>query len=338
MHFDSENITQPQVYSAKDFETDQEVRWCPGCGDYAVLNAVKKVLPQTGKRKEDIVFVSGIGCSSRFPYYVDTYGMHSIHGRAFPIATGLKISRPELDVWIITGDGDALSIGGNHLIHICRRNPNLNILLFNNEIYGLTKGQHSPTSKTGQITKSSPLGVIDTPFNPLTLTLGAGASFVARTADRFSQHMQETLLEASKFKGTSFVEIYQNCNIFNDGAFETFTNKDFKDDSILILEKDQPLLFGKERNKAIILDGLKPIIVDASVLTAQNTWLHNPSDKTKANLLAEFSQTEGFPRPFGILYSQERSTFDQLFATQASTASQQEINQAISGKFNWKVG
>jgi 2-oxoglutarate ferredoxin oxidoreductase subunit beta len=328
---------KPLVYTAKDFETDQEVRWCPGCGDYAVLNAVKKVLPQTGKKKEDIVFVSGIGCSSRFPYYIDTYGMHTIHGRAFSVATGLKASRPELDVWIVTGDGDGLSIGGNHLIHLCRRNPNVQVLLFNNEIYGLTKGQHSPTSPTGQITKSSPLGVIDTPFNPPALTLGAGASFVARTADRFTSHLQDTLLQSHQFKGTAFVEIYQNCNIFNDGAFASFTDKETKDTFALFLEKDKPLLFGANNEKAIILEGLTPKIIDANQASDSNVWIHDPADKMKAHLLASFTEFEGFPRPFGVFYAKERMCYETLFDTQPFTYQEDEVDKLIAGKFNWSV-
>lgn len=335
MHNNIENT--PQLYTAKDFETDQEVRWCPGCGDYAVLNAVKKVLPQLGRAKEDIVFVSGIGCSSRFPYYVDTYGLHSIHGRAFAVATGLKITRPELDVWIVTGDGDGLSIGGNHLIHLCRRNPNVQVLLFNNEIYGLTKGQHSPTSPTGQITKSSPLGVIDTPFNPLALTLGAGASFVARTADKFSSHLQDTLLSAAHFKGTSFVEIYQNCNIFNDGAFASFTDKDLKDENSLILKENEPLFFGKENEWAIAWEGLNPRIVRRNELNNDSVWIHEPENKIKAQVLASFTELEGFPRPFGVIYAKERQCYDTLFDAQKFEFKEEAIDKLIAGKFNWSV-
>lgn len=325
------------IYTFKDFETDQEVRWCPGCGDYAVLNAVKKILPQTGKKKEEIVFVSGIGCSSRFPYYVDTYGMHSIHGRAFAVATGLKITRPDLDVWIITGDGDGLSIGGNHLIHLCRRNPNVNVLLFNNEIYGLTKGQHSPTSQMGKVTKSSPLGVLDQPFNPPALALGAGAAFVARTADKFLQHMQETLLDAHKFNGTSFVEIYQNCNIFNDGAFDDYTGKQVKDDHALFLEESKPLIFGKDRNQAVALLGTVPKLVSVSDLNDSNLWKHDPRDKVKATLLAEFSEMEGFPRPFGVFYSQLKPTYDALFDSRLQSLNVSQMDDILAGKFNWEV-
>lgn len=330
-------VEQPVVYTAKDFESDQDIRWCPGCGDYAVLNAVKKVLPQLSKRKEDTVFISGIGCSSRFPYYVDTYGMHSIHGRAFAIATGLKITRPELDVWIITGDGDSMSIGGNHLIHLCRRNPNVNVLLFNNEIYGLTKGQHSPTSHSGLVTKSSPYGVIDTPFNPPALTLGAGASFVARTIDRFSAHLQATILEAAQFQGTSFVEIYQNCNIFNDGTFESFTDKELKDDNTIILERGKQLTFGKERNKAIVLNGHQPEIVGLSDVNSKNEWIHDPEDYFKATMLAQFTVMPDFPRPFGVFYAKNRLTYDEQFCVKSEQVSDNDIDKIIAGKFTWNV-
>jgi 2-oxoglutarate ferredoxin oxidoreductase subunit beta len=337
MHQSNEisNNPNPVVYTAKDFETDQEVRWCPGCGDYAVLNAVKKVLPQLLKPKEDIVFVSGIGCSSRFPYYIDTYGMHSIHGRAFAIATGLKLTRPELDVWVITGDGDGLSIGGNHLIHLFRRNPNLNVLLFNNEIYGLTKGQHSPTSKVGQVVKSAPLGVIDDPFHPPALLLGAGAGFVARTADRFPAHMQEVLLQANQYVGSSFVEIYQNCNIFNDGAFEEFTSKESKEEHALFLKPNLPLFFGKNEEKALVLNGFEPQIVSKSEVNSSNEWIHDPHDFVKATILANLSRNPIFPRPFGVFYAKERVTYEALFNSQKSEKSNDDLNQVLEGKFNW---
>ncbi len=237
--------------NAKDFATDQAVRWCPGCGDYAILNSVKKVLATLGKRKEDVVFVSGIGCSSRSPYYVDTFGMHSIHGRAVAIATGTKIHNPLLSVWAITGDGDGLAIGGNHFIHAVRRNININILIFNNEIYGLTKGQYSPTSKLGQRTKTSPMGTIERPFSPAMLALGAGATFFARTTASDPKHLQEILLRAEAHCGTSVVEIYQNCVIFNDEAFEEFLGKENRDDHTVLLEHDRPLVFGKGLDKAV---------------------------------------------------------------------------------------
>src|SRR5262244_111367 len=239
----------------KDFQTDQEVRWCPGCGDYSILAQVQKVMPTLGIARENIVIISGIGGSSRFPYYMNTYGMHSIHGRATAVASGLKASRPELSVWVVTGDGDSLSIGGNHTIHLLRRNFDINILLFNNEIYGLTKGQYSPTSPVGKVAKSTPFGSVDHPFNPLALALGADATFVARSMDRDPKHLQAMLLRAHAHKGASFLEIYQNCNIFNDGAFEIFTEKGTKATETLFLEQDKPLLFGSNREKGIKLDG-----------------------------------------------------------------------------------
>lgn len=334
----SEN-TDRLIYTAKDFETDQEVRWCPGCGDYSVLKSVQKILPQTGYKKEDIVFVSGIGCSSRFPYYVDTYGIHSIHGRAFSVATGLKITRPELQVWVITGDGDGLSIGGNHLIHICRRNPNLNILLFNNQIYGLTKGQSSPTSSTQQVTRSTPFGHIEEPFNPISLVLGAKGSFVARTADRLPSHMQEILLEADKYKGTSFVEIYQNCNIFNDGAFELFTDKQVREDHSLILEEGKPLIYGKDSDKTIILDGHKPKLANLSEAKESALWIHDSSDAFKADMLAKFSDLPGFPRPFGIFYKSPRPVYEEVLydSIERLKPTKKSMDEIIAGKSNWEV-
>src|SRR5881275_758103 len=228
----------------KDFKSDQEVRWCPGCGDYAILAALQSFMPELGLPRENIVFISGIGCAARFPYYMETYGMHSIHGRAPAIATGLSISRPDLSVWVVTGDGDALSIGGNHLIHALRRNVNLKILLFNNQIYGLTKGQYSPTSELGKITKSTPFGSIDHPFNPVSLALGADASFVARTIDSDRKHLTSVLRAAAEHRGTAFVEILQNCNIFNDGAFDVLKSPETRDTAVVRLEDGQPVRFG----------------------------------------------------------------------------------------------
>src|SRR6476469_6081648 len=245
----------------KDFATDQEVRWCPGCGDYSILAQVQKVMPLLGIPRENIVIISGIGCSSRFPYYMNTYGMHSIHGRATAVASGLKASRPDLSVWIVTGDGDGLSIGGNHMIHLLRRNFDVNVLLFNNQIYGLTKGQYSPTSEENKVTKSTPFGSIDHPFNPMALALGADASFIARSMDRDPKHLQAMLLRSHGHKGSSFLEIYQNCNIFNDGAFEVFTEKSSKPEQALFMEQGQPLRFGIESNTGIRLDGYKPQVV-----------------------------------------------------------------------------
>src|SRR3954462_35834 len=248
--------------SARDFATDQEVRWCPGCGDYSILAQVQRIMPGIGVPKENIVIVSGIGCSSRFPYYMNVYGMHSIHGRATAVASGLKATRPELSVWIVTGDGDALSIGGNHTIHLLRRNFDVNILLFNNQIYGLTKGQYSPTSEENKVTKSTPFGSIDHPFNPMALALGADATFVARSMDRDPKHLQQMLLRSNGHHGTSLLEIYQNCNIFNDGAFEIFTEKSTKAEETIFLENGKPLVFGASQHKGIRLDGFTPVVVE----------------------------------------------------------------------------
>ena len=238
-----------------DFVTDQEPRWCPGCGDYSILAQTRKVLPEIGVPKENIVWVSGIGCSSRFPYYVDTYGIHGIHGRAAAIATGVKLSNPDLSVWVATGDGDALSIGGNHFIHLFRRNIDINMVLFNNQIYGLTKGQYSPTSEHGKITKSSPLGSIEHPFNPVSLAIASGATFIARTMDRDPHHLADMLKKASQHEGTSFIEVYQNCNIFNDGAFFHLTDKKVRNENVIYLEHDKPLIFGANKDKGLAFNG-----------------------------------------------------------------------------------
>src|SRR5215211_2774292 len=255
------STTPAPVLTAKDFATDQEVRWCPGCGDYSILAQVQKIMPTLGIARENIAIISGIGCSSRFPYYMNVYGMHSIHGRATAIASGLKASRPDLSVWIVTGDGDSLSIGGNHTIHLLRRNFDVNVLLFNNQIYGLTKGQYSPTSEENKITKSTPFGSIEHPFNPSALAMGSDSTFIARSMDRDPKHLQAMILKAQEHKGASFLEIYQNCNIFNDGAFEIFTDKSSKAEEALFLEQGQPLIFGSQKNKGIKLDGLKPVVV-----------------------------------------------------------------------------
>src|SRR5688572_30539648 len=243
------------ITTRKDWSSDQEVRWCPGCGDYSILAAVQLLMPELGVRRENTVFVSGIGCAARFPYYMSTYGMHGIHGRAPAIATGLAVSRPDLDVWVITGDGDALSIGGNHLIHALRRNVNLTIIPFNNQIYGLTKGQYSPTSEVGKVTKSTPFGSVDTPFNPISLALGAEATFVARTHDMDRKHMMETFRRAHAHKGGAIVEVYQNCNVFNDGAFGAITAKDARAHMLIPLEHGQPIRFGPEGEKGVVVDG-----------------------------------------------------------------------------------
>lgn len=301
----------PAKLSRKDFATDQDVRWCPGCGDYAILAAVQRLMPDLGVPKENIVFISGIGCSSRFPYYMNTYGMHSIHGRAPTLASGLKTSRPELDVWIITGDGDALSIGGNHLIHLLRRNINVQLLLFNNQIYGLTKGQYSPTSEVGKVTKSTPYGSLDHPFNPSSLALGADATFVARTMDRDPKHMQGILKAAHDHQGASFVEIYQNCNIFNDGAFFDFTEKATKPDRALFVEHGKPLTFSKGK-QGIRLNDLKLEVIDLvnGDWSVDDCLVHDSSSRELASFLAQMLRTPEMPRPFGIFYQEARNTYE----------------------------
>lgn len=332
--------------TAKDFSSDQDVRWCPGCGDYSILKQMQTILPELGIARKDLVFISGIGCSSRFPYYMNSYGMHSIHGRAPAIASGLKAANPDLSVWIITGDGDGLSIGGNQLIHALRRNFDVNILLFNNEIYGLTKGQYSPTSELGKQTKSSPLGSIDHPFNPLSLVLGAEATFVARSADRDPLHLREVLKRANEHKGTSFVEIYQNCNVFNDGVFEEWTDKKKKGLNTVSLKQGEPLIFDGG-NKALCLNGTKPSVEDYSAEKApENLWIHDENDPVKAQILSRFfdrnPQENGFPRPFGVLYTEERFTYEEAMQEQINKAIELkgggDLDAIIAGSNTWTVG
>ena len=316
----SESATQA-TYTRKDFTSDQAVRWCPGCGDYAILAQTQKVFPDLGRKKEDFVFISGIGCSSRFPYYMDTYGFHTIHGRAPAIASGVKISRPDLSVWVVTGDGDGLSIGGNHTIHMLRRNLDMNVMLFNNRIYGLTKGQYSPTSEVGKVTKSTPMGSLDIPFNPLSLALGAGSTFIARTIDKETKHLQEMITESYKHKGTSFMEIYQNCNIFNDGAFSSLTDRDTKADTVLWLEDGQPLVFGSEKSKGIRLDGNKPVVVEiGDKWSTEDLLVHDKSDYVIASLLANMTYLPDFPDPVGIFYSIQSPTYEDMLSDQISDA------------------
>lgn len=309
-------------YTSKDFSSDQDVRWCPGCGDYSILAQVQRVMPELNVPKEKVVFVSGIGCSSRFPYYMSTYGFHGIHGRATAIATGLKIARPDLSVWVATGDGDGLSIGGNHMIHTLRRNVDLNILLFNNQIYGLTKGQYSPTSEFGKVTKSTPYGSVDMPFNPASLALGSAGTFVARSMDRDPKHMQTIIKRAAEHKGTSFVEVYQNCNVFNDGAFFQFTEKETKSDSVVFLEHGKPLVFGKENDKGIKLDGFSPVVVslkDGSH-SANDLLVHNEKDSTLAFILANMTYNLELPRPFGIFLAIDRPRYEDEISKQLDSA------------------
>ncbi|MBS1596581.1 MAG: 2-oxoacid:ferredoxin oxidoreductase subunit beta [Bacteroidetes bacterium] len=343
----SEVTIKPKVdLTAKDFATDQEVRWCPGCGDYSILAQVQKIMPSLGIPRENIVIISGIGCSSRFPYYMNTYGMHSIHGRATAVASGLKASRPELSVWIVTGDGDGLSIGGNHTIHLLRRNFDVNIMLFNNQIYGLTKGQYSPTSEENKITKSTPFGSIDHPFNPLALAMGADATFVARSMDRDPKHLQQLLIRSHQHKGASFLEIYQNCNIFNDGAFELFTEKGTKASEILMLEQGKPLVFGAQQNKGIKLDGFKPVVVEiGNGASVDELWIHDERDFYKAQILTRMFDDptiEGhLPRPFGVFYETERHCYEDVMVAQIEdvikTKGKGDLDKLLRGRETWTI-
>lgn len=342
----SEVITPVQpALTAKDFATDQEVRWCPGCGDYSILAQVQKVLPGLGIPRENVVIISGIGCSSRFPYYMNTYGMHSIHGRATAIASGLKATRPELSIWVVTGDGDSLSIGGNHTIHLLRRNFNLNILMFNNQIYGLTKGQYSPTSEEKKVTKSTPYGSLDHPFNPLGLAMGADASFVGRSMDRDPKHLQQMLIRANAHKGSSFLEIYQNCNIFNDGAFEIFTEKGTKLEETLMLEQGQPLIFGANRDKGIRLDGYKPQLVSLNEFSADDLWIHDEKDFYKAQILVRMFDNPAnvghMPRPFGVFFETERPCYEDMLNLQVeeviSAKGPGDLDRLLRGSETWTI-
>ncbi len=343
----SETAIAAPVLTAKDFATDQEVRWCPGCGDYSILAQVQKVMPTIGVPKENIVIISGIGCSSRFPYYMNTYGMHSIHGRATAIASGLKASRPELSVWIVSGDGDSLSIGGNHTIHLLRRNFDLNLLVFNNQIYGLTKGQYSPTSEQNKITKSSPFGSIDHPFNPLALALGADASFIGRSMDRDPKHLQYMLTRANQHRGASFLEIYQNCNIFNDGAYEIYTEKTTKADQGLYLEDGMPLVYGANQQYGIKIEGMRPVVVELSdSVTKDDLWIHDEKDFYKAQALVRMFDDPNksgvhFPRPFGVFFQSERACYEDDMAMQIeetiAAKGKGDLDKLIRGKEVWEI-
>jgi 2-oxoglutarate ferredoxin oxidoreductase subunit beta len=313
----------PVKLTAKDFKSDQEVRWCPGCGDYAILSAVQGFMPTLGIPRERIVFISGIGCSSRFPYYMNTYGMHSIHGRAPAIATGLSVTRPDLSVWVITGDGDALSIGGNHLIHALRRNVNLKILLFNNQIYGLTKGQYSPTSELGKITKSTPMGSVDHPFNPISVALGAEASFVARSIDSDRRHLTEVLQAAANHHGAAFIEVYQNCNIFNDGAFDLLKEPDTREGNQIRLRHGEPIRFGADGERGVRLSGDGRVeLVDVAEVGEERLLVHDAhrEDPSLAFMLSRVSHGADGPTPIGVFRDIDRPVYDELLAGQLERA------------------
>ncbi|MEU6249356.1 2-oxoacid:ferredoxin oxidoreductase subunit beta [Glycomyces sp. NPDC047010] len=337
---DAVKLDAPKL-KAKDFKSTQEVRWCPGCGDYAILAAVQSFLPELGLERENIAFVSGIGCSSRFPYYLNTYGIHSIHGRAPAIATGLAVSRPDLSVWVVTGDGDALSIGGNHLIHALRRNVNLKILLFNNRIYGLTKGQYSPTSEPGKLTKSSPMGSVDAPFNPLSLALGSEATFVARTLDSDRAHLHEVLRAAAEHEGSAFVEIYQNCPIFNDNAFEVLKNPETRDEAIIRLKDGEPIRFG---DKAVVQSGYGLQVKDASEVDESEVVVHKADveDPAYAFALSRLSGIALDHTPIGVFRSVKRPTYDKGVRTQVDEAAagvdrKEALDRLLHGGDTWTV-
>jgi len=333
------------VLAAKDFASDQEIRWCPRCADYSILAQMKKVLPTLGIPREKFVFVSGIGCSSRFPYYMNTYGFHGIHGRAPAIATGFKLARPEMQVWVITGDGDALSIGGNHLIHALRRNLNITILLFNNRIYGLTKGQYSPTSETGKVTKSTPFGSIDHPFNPLSVALGAEASFVARTHDLDRKHMIEVFRAAHAHRGASFVEIFQNCNVFNDGAFDDVTSRHAREEMMIDLKHGEPIKFGADGHRGVVMgsDGQLRIVEVAEVGEAA-LLVHDAhrDDPGLAFALARLSHDDHSATPFGVFRDVERGDYGQLVGAQVAAASEKkgpgDLGALLRSNGTWMVG
>ena len=327
----------------KDFISDQDIKWCPGCGDYSILNSVQKTFPDLGVAREDFLVVSGIGCSSRFPYYMNTYGFHTIHGRAPTVASGLKIANPDLSVWLVTGDGDGFSIGGNHMIHLLRRNINLNVMLFNNRIYGLTKGQYSPTSEQGKVTYSTPMGSLDYPFNPTKLALGAKGAFIAKTIDRDLQHLQSMIKRANDHRGTSFIEIYQNCNIFNDGAFSELTDKETKSDRVLKVEHGEPMIFGAENNKGIYLDGTTPKVVTVGEkFSIDDILVHDETDEFIGDMLSNFTASDSFPEPLGVLYCVERPTYDDLMVDQMNEAKKntkgpKSVNDLLNAGDTWEV-
>jgi 2-oxoglutarate ferredoxin oxidoreductase subunit beta len=335
--------TESPKLTKKDFATDQEVRWCPGCGDYAILSATQQVLPTLGIPKEKFVVVSGIGCASRFPYYMNVYGFHTVHGRAPTIATGIKVTNPELSVWIVSGDGDALSIGGNHLIHLMRRNLDVNLMLFDNRIYGLTKGQYSPTSETGKRTKSTPFGSIDRPFNPVALAIGAGATFIARSVDVFTPHLKRTLTAAHEHKGTSFVQIYQNCNIFNDGAFDSFREKSSREDNTLILEHGEPLVFGKNRDRGIRCnDTYRPEVVElGNGVTEDDLLKHDDQGPIGYVTMLAGLRPPDFPVPIGVFRRQVEPTYEKAVRDQIDQVTQDrgpgDLNQALNAGGTWIV-
>ena len=341
------NIVETPKLTKKDFESDQDVRWCPGCGDYSILANVQKMMPELGVPRERVVWVSGIGCSSRFPYYMNTYGFHTIHGRAPAIAMGIKVANPELSVWLATGDGDGLSIGGNHLMHALRRNLDIKILLFNNRIYGLTKGQYSPTSEFGKTTKSTPTGAPDFPVDPASFAIGCSATFVARSIDTDAKHMNETLLRAAKHTGTSFVEIYQNCVVFNDAAFDSFTAKENKEEHQLRVEHGKPLVFGAQKNKGLRIDartlGLEIATIGENGVTEKDILVHDVKreDPTIAFMMANLSLKPGFPTPIGVFRDVKRPTAEDLTWDMIDAAKSKkgdvDVTKLLAGNDTWQI-
>ncbi|MBR9977010.1 MAG: 2-oxoacid:ferredoxin oxidoreductase subunit beta [Bacteroidetes bacterium] len=332
---------QIKVLTAKDLSSDQDVRWCPGCGDYSMLSQLQRALPEVGVRKEDIAVIAGIGCSSRFPYYMDTYGLHGIHGRALAIASGLKTAHPNLTVWVSTGDGDCLSIGGNHFIHTLRRNVDINVMMFNNQIYALTKGQYSPTSQHGQKTKTSPTGVIDHPFNPMLIGLGAEGTFVARSLDRDPKHLKEMMIRMYNHKGTSFIDVLQNCVIFNEGVFDLYTSKETRGDNVVYLEHGKPLVFGNERDKGIRLDGFRTQVVSLKDYSESDLLVHNSKSKELAFILAHMNDQAGFPLPIGVFLDIERVTYEDELAQHIERAVEKEgegtIESLLYDAHTWTI-
>lgn len=329
-------------YTKKDFSSDQEVKWCPGCGDYAILSAIQSAMTKIGRKREDVVCVSGIGCSSRFPYYLNTYGYHTIHGRATAVASGVKTANPDLSVWVITGDGDSLSIGGNHFIHVLRRNIDMNIVLFNNQIYGLTKGQYSPTSVLGVVTKSTPYGSLDRPFSPAKLAFGASATFIARTVDTDPKHMQEVMLEAEEHRGTSFIEVYQNCVIFNDGCHSEYADKKSKDDHSILLKHGEPMIFGKEAKKGIILDNLNLKVVELGTdYTEADCLVHDKTNEVLASLLVGMDANPTMPKLYGVLFAVKDVIYnDQVSAQVAEVKTRKgdgDFNKLLNSGETWEV-
>ena len=327
------------TYIKKDFESDQAVRWCPGCGDYAILAQTQKTMPTFGRKKEEFVFVSGIGCSSRFPYYMNAYGFHTIHGRAPAVATGVKIANPDLSVWVVTGDGDGLSIGGNHFMHALRRNMDLNILLFNNRIYGLTKGQYSPTSEVGKVTKATPFGSLDIPLNPPSLALGAQATFVARTIDRWQAHLSQMLERSYHHDGGSLIEIYQNCNIFNDGAFSEYTSAD-KFDNVIEVKHGEPMVFAKG-TKGIKLDGFTAKVVDMEKHSLDDLLVHDETNLDLAHIIANWTTHPTLPEPIGVIYSVDKPTYNSEMVAQVDSAIKTKgagkVQDLLNAGDTWKV-